>query len=215
MMGIQTIGDLAKTPLAALKARWGVNGEVIWRIANGLDDSPVSLNAHEQQKGIGHQMTLPRDYAKLEEIYVVIMELSELVCERARRQGKMGKVVAVGVQGSDFDNPQGFYRQRKLDTPTNITKKVYEAARALFKEHWDHKEGRYAIRKVGVTLQDLVPADVYQLDLFEDLPKITALEQTTDALKDRYGETVIMRASSLTEAGQIRDRSRKIGGHYK
>jgi DNA polymerase IV len=34
-------------------------------------------------------------------------------------------------------------------------------------------------------------------------------------IKDRYGDDAIMRASSLTEAGQARERAKMIGGHYK
>ena len=34
-MGIYTIGDLARYPLQRLRKRWGINGEVLWRIANG------------------------------------------------------------------------------------------------------------------------------------------------------------------------------------
>src|SRR5690625_3396659 len=67
-MGIHTIGDLAKTPLARLKNRWGINGEVIWQIANAHDPSPVSPNTYDHQKSFGQQMTLPRDYSQQEEI---------------------------------------------------------------------------------------------------------------------------------------------------
>ncbi len=36
-----------------------------------------------------------------------------------------------------------------------------------------------------------------------------------DDIKDRFGEVSILRASSLTSAGQAMDRNAKIGGHYK
>ena len=49
-LGMKTIGDIARTPLPRLKdkfrARFGkqsdIHAEVMWRTANGLDDSPVT-----------------------------------------------------------------------------------------------------------------------------------------------------------------------------
>ena len=85
-MGIRTIRDLANTPLTQLKSKWGVNGEVIWRIANGLDNSPVTVNTHSTQKDIGNGMTLPRDYTEAWEIEVVILDICTEVCRRARKK---------------------------------------------------------------------------------------------------------------------------------
>lgn len=210
-LGIRTIGDLACTPLAKLRRRWGINGEVLWRIANGHDDSPVTPGTHEQQKAIGHQMTLPRDYREAWEIEVVLLELSEWVGQRTRMKGYLGSVVSVGCQGADFDHPTGFHRQMTLPDPTAVTNRIYKGAVQLFHRHWDG----LPVRKVGVTLSKLVPDEMYQLTLFDEREKYRALEQTTDYLKEKYGNAAIMRAVSLTPAGQTADRSRKIGGHYK
>ncbi|MNG32160.1 DNA polymerase IV [compost metagenome] len=51
--------------------------------------------------------------------------------------------------------------------------------------------------------------------MFDDRERAMALERATDALKEKYGDSIIMRAVSMTDAGQARDRSGKIGGHYK
>jgi DNA polymerase-4 len=210
-MGIYTIGQLANTDLHKLRSKWGINGEVLWRIANGHDDSPVTPGAHDKQKAIGHQMTLPRDYRNKEEIEVILLELSELVCQRCRTKGYMGWVVSVGCQGADFDRPTGFSRQMKMPDPTNITMEVYNIAKGLFKKHWDG----LPVRKVGVTLSELANDDEYQLLLFSNREKVRALEKVTDAIKLKYGDSAIMRAVSGTNAGQAKDRSGKIGGHYK
>ncbi len=72
-MGITTIGGLANFPVKLLRKRWGINGEVLWRSANGIDYSPVTVKTHDQQKAVGHHMTLPRDYNDLDEIKVVLL----------------------------------------------------------------------------------------------------------------------------------------------
>ena len=219
-MGMLTIGDIARTPLPDLKrmmrARFGKNSdiqaEVFWRTANGIDESQVTPGTFDvQQKAVGHQMTLPRDYGKREDIDVILLELCEEVCRRCRAKGYMGRVVSAGAQGANFDQPAGFFRQTTVADPTNITKEVYDAARTIFYSQWDGQP----VRKIGVTLSGLSPDDQYQLTLFGDREKVRSLERTTDAIKQRYGSSAILRASSALQSGQARERGAKIGGHYK
>lgn len=210
-MGVQTIGDLARLPLSRLQSKWGINGEVLWNIANGIDPSPVTPGTHERQEAIGHQMTLPRDYGNAEELEIVLLELTDLVCRRCRSKGRMGWVVSVGCAGANFDQPTGFHRQMKLPDPTNTAQEMFETVRMLFRKHWDG----LPVRRVGVALSELVSDEEYQLSLFGPSEKCRALERTMDHIKDKYGDTAIMRAISLMAAGQAKDRAAKIGGHYK
>ncbi|MGU3473176.1 DNA polymerase IV [Paenibacillus sp. D51F] len=218
-MNIHTIGDLAHTPLPELKTRMrrrfgrnsDIQAEVFWQTANGIDPSPVRPTTHDAQAAVGHGMTLPRDYGKPEDINVVLMELSEEVCRRSRSKGYMGRVVSVGARGADFDFPTGFSRQTTLWDSTNISSEVYEAAKALFHQYWDG----LPIRQLSVTLGGLTGDEEYQLSLFGDREQKRQLARTTDWIKDRYGSTAILRASSLLQAGQAIERSVKIGGHSK
>jgi DNA polymerase-4 len=210
-MGIFTIGQLAAMPLYKLTDKWGVNGQVLWQTANGIDESPVTPNAFEGQKAIGHQMTLPRDYRNIVDIHVILLELSEEVCRRARQKKLIGQTVSVGARGADFEHPTGFNRQSTLPHSTNFASEVYEAARRLFEHHWDGQP----VRALSVCLTQLEPADTYQLDLFVNDHREHAIHATIDAIKDRFGAGAIMRAASLTDAGQAKERSKKIGGHYK
>lgn len=210
-LGIHTIGDLARYPLDRLKQIWGVNGHVLWMTANGYDYSPVTPTTYDMQKGIGHQMTLPRDYHLFEDIRVVLLELSEEVCRRARSKGLMGETVSVGCRGADFDRPSGFYRQMKLEHPTNHALNIFPVVEQLFQRHWDGEP----VRSLGVSLTQLKPDDEYQLDLFYDRERERKLNYTIDSIKERYGAAAIVRASSLTHAGQAYERAKKIGGHYK
>jgi DNA polymerase-4 len=209
-MGIFTIGELASTPLKRFTDKWGINGQVLWQIANGIDHSPVSLHTFDEQKAIGHQMTLPRDYRTLDEIKVILLELSEEVCRRARQKNVVGQTISVGSRGADFDIPSGFYRQTTMSQPTNFAVEVYEVACRLFLKHWDG----LPLRALSIGLTQLSSHEYYQLDLFRNDKKEHALSNVMDAIKDKYGSAAIIRAASLTTAGQVKDRSKKIGGHY-
>ncbi len=211
MMGIYRIGQMAEMSPAVLTRRWGVNGEVLWRTAHGLDDSPVSPKTHDLQKGIGHHMTLPRDYHTAREIKVVLLELCEEVCRRARSKQLMGGVVSVGCRGADFDTHTGFWRQMKLDDCTNDAMTLYKAVCRLFERYWQHTP----VRSVGVHLGQLTEDDVCQLDFFADKERQRSLAYVMDSIRAKYGNAAILRASSLLSAGQAQERARKIGGHYK
>ena len=219
-MGIHSIGDLAQTPLGKfkqmLRARMGKNSdiqaELLWQTANGIDPSPVSPQTHRiAPKSVGHMMTLPRDYITKKEIDTILLELTEEVCRDSRRKGYMGSVISVGCMCSPFDSPTGFSRQMTLPDPTNHTNTVYTAVRELFYRYWNG----LPVRRAGVTLSGLVTDDIYQVTLFENQERMRALERATDSIKDRFGSAAIFRASSMTAAGQAKDRSAKIGGHYR
>jgi len=210
-MGIFTIGGLAKFPVELLKKRWGINGEVLWQTANGIDYSPVTVKTHNQQKAIGHHMTLPRDYTKIVDIKIVLLELCTEVARRCRKKGYMGVTVSCGVRGADFDHPTGFNRQVTLSVPTNYDLDIFNAAYQLLLEFWD----RQPIRSLGVSLSNLQPSNNYQIDLFDNYLYREQLNRAIDAIWDKYGRTALYRASSLTGAGQAANRAVKIGGHYK
>ncbi len=210
-MGIYRIGQLAELSPHILTRRWGINGEVLWRTAHGIDDSPVMPKTHDQQKGIGHHMTLPRDYHTADEIKVILLELCEEVCRRARSKGLMGSVVSVGCRGADFEKPAGFWRQMKITDPTNDAMQLYQVSCRLFDQHWQ----QHPVRSVGVNLGQLVADNIRQLSMFDDIEKHRSLAYAMDGIRARYGNDAILRAVSLLRAGQAKERANKIGGHYK
>lgn len=123
----------------------------------------------------------------------------------------MGSVVSVGVSGGEYDLPTGFHRQVKLSEPTNDGKVIFEALKKLYKEHWTG----YPIRRLGVGLTQLTTDTYRQLNLFEPMKNNIVQNHVMDTVKEKYGKDAIMYASSISEAGQVQQRSKKIGGHYK
>ncbi|MNY09309.1 DNA polymerase IV [compost metagenome] len=176
-----------------------------------MDNSPVTVKTHNIQKDIGNGMTLPRDYREAWEIEVVLLDICSEVCRRLRRKNLMGNVVSIGVSGADFDHPTGFHRQVKLYDPTNVTLEVYKVVKKLFHEHWD----KQPVRRLGISISGLSSADTYQVSMFNNHEQLSKVDRVMDEIKDKFGDIAILRASSLTKAGQAIDRSGKIGGHYK
>ncbi len=208
-MGIRTVGHLAAFPREALAWRWGINGEILWLNAHGVDYSTVVPGAVEGSKGVGHTMTLPRDYGNREEIRVVLLEMTEEVCRRARTLGRLGTAVHVYCRGAGYRNPTGFARRRRLPAPTASTMEVFPHVLALFAAHWD----RLPVRRVGMGLAGLVPAGEIQLSLLGDSSRERALAGAMDRVRERFGAASLFRAASLSPGAQLFQRANLIGGH--
>lgn len=208
-LGVRKIGHLAALPREKLKRSWGINGEVLWLNAHGIDHSIIESKREETQKGVGHSMTLPRDYRNLREIETVLLELTEETCRRVRALGKVGCVAHLYCQGADFNCPSGFSRQKKLFEPTANTMDVYPVMQNIFMNNWD----RRAIRKLGLGISGLRDSSAYQLVFFEDKERKKNIGATMDEIRERFGVKGIFRLSSLTSGGQLFERAEKIGGH--
>jgi DNA polymerase-4 len=208
-LGIFTIGDLAQMPKEKLKYYWGIMGELLWLNSHGIDYSTINSNSTRIHKGVGHSITLPRDYLNEKEIKVVLLEITEEVCKRARNLGKLGKVVSLYCKGANFDDPKRVIRQKKLPEPTIITMDVYFYVIKLFNANWYG----YPVRTIGVSLSELIDDNPLQLSFFNNKEKKMNLHYTTDEIRDRFGKTSLFRASSLTSGGQLFERANKIGGH--
>ncbi|GMA59440.1 hypothetical protein GCM10025858_39440 [Alicyclobacillus sacchari] len=104
----------------------------------------------------------------------------------------------------------GFYRAKTLPRATNDPGELYPVLLALLDQHWDGS----GVRAVSVSVDMLQFRETVQLSLFENVLARTRLYETVDEIRARYGKTSIMRAVSLTRAGQLRERSMRIGGHY-
>ncbi len=208
-IGVRTIGHLAALPRDMLRRRWGICGEVLWLNAHGIDYSSVEPDSIQEQKGIGHTATLPRDYRKQQEIELVLLEMAEEVCQRARHQQKLGTTVHLYCRGADFDHPSGFSRQKKLPETTANALVIYPTILKLFRQHWD----RRPLRAVGISLSGLTDYCQLRLPFSDRNIREEILIQAADQVRERFGKTSLFRASSLGQGAQLLQRAGKIGGH--
>lgn len=201
--GIYTIGQLASTSVDFLVTVFGKMGVVLWRFANGLDDSPVKpfdehYNGNERLiKSIGNSITTPRDLQNLRDVKIIIYMLTESVAMRLRETGCYCQTVAIHVRNKELHS---FTRQMKLPKPSDLTNEIARAAIVLFENNYDFSSD---IRSMGVRVTDLVPDSTpIQLDLFgnEELRVRQArLDDTIDGLRKRFGNLAIRRALTIDD----------------
>ncbi|MDD4048233.1 MAG: DNA polymerase IV, partial [Clostridia bacterium] len=143
-------------------------------------------------KSIGHQITLPRDYTKVEDIQIVLLELAEAICRRTRMGNYVGRTVSRSVRGNDF---HGIHRSKTLKESTAYPQIVYNTSLKLFNQYWKEKE---PVRLLGLALSKLSHLKNKQLCFFNEDEK---LYNAIDQIKDKFGEKSLLRSSFLLEGG--------------
>ena len=197
-MGIYTIGDLAKTDVNLLRHKLGKHGETIWHFANGRNADIVS-SVPTENKGYGNSVTLSSDVTDKETGHRVLLCLCETVAARMRKDDQCGRCITVHLRTNEFHN---FSHQAQMNSITNNTQEIYEAACRVFDEAWD---GQTPLRQIGAQVTKLCHQPYRQYDFLsgvspEQYEKKLALDDTVDALRDKYGEDIIRRAKFTRDA---------------
>jgi DNA polymerase-4 len=205
-VGLQTIGQIARMGIEGLETALGGGGRDLWELANGIDDREVV--PEQEAKSIGAETTFDEDTEDREEIRKTILELSDRVGRRLRREGYFAGGVTLKFRDHLFHTVT---RAAMLPRRTDVGDDLFlEAWRQLQRVGWTGKR----VRLLGVTATHLHPASEApgsQLGLFRPAadPRRT-LARTVDAIRERFGAKAIARAS-LVEGGPGRKR-RKVGG---
>jgi nucleotidyltransferase/DNA polymerase involved in DNA repair len=204
-MGFQTIGQIARTPLATLEDTLGQGGRDLWDLANGLDDRPVE--PEQEAKSIGAEHTFGEDTADREQIRRTILELADRVGGRLRRDEVLAGGVTLKFRDHRFHTVT---RAAGLDQPTDVGDALFRAAWALLgRVEWQGSQ----VRLLGVTATRLRPAAAPpegQLPLFPGRPDPRRnLARTVDKIRERFGGEAITRASLLAQGREPRRRSRE------
>ena len=189
-MGIRTIGDLAKYPVALLEKEFKSYGRMLNAYANGIDDTPVAhAEAVREAKSIGNSTTIPYDVEKREEAYKILLSLAEMVSMRLREGKVCAREIGVEIKTTDF---QVYSHQKKLLNSIDCTNAVYEAAKMIFDEAWKKEP----IRHLGIRVAQLCRDECIQLSfLEEDWSKQKQADEAMDILRRKYGRETVVRST--------------------
>jgi DNA polymerase-4 len=187
-IGISTCGQLGKVHVSFLKKRFGVIGERLHEMGLGLDDSPVvPFDEEEDAKSISHSVTLEEDTSDSNLLRKVLLQLSERVSRRMRKDGFYGRRVVLTVRYSDFYT---FSKQKTLSRWINSGNEIFREALEIF-ESIPHPK---PIRLLGVGVS-LLKKEWCQLDLFEKKDKKEKMLKTMDRVNERFGDWTLTWAS--------------------
>lgn len=207
--GITTIGGIANADPQFLKRLLGVNGLGLWRSATGLDDTPVMHKDFVSPiKSVGHGITCTADLENEDEVWKVMLELSQDIGHRLR----IHKLKANGVQISIRSNDLGFRQyQAPLTLATQSPSVIAHKAIQIFRDnyHWI-----MPVRAVTVRAINLHPKnEPEQIDLFTDMRQLERLDRLDDCIEDirrRFGKRAVFQACLLGDLKMPFDNRDKV-----
>jgi DNA polymerase-4 len=187
--GIQTFGDLRRADDATLWRAFGRHGRAMRDRAAGIDDRSVEPNREE--KSISAEETFAVDIRDAAELERQLTRLADRTAARLRAHALAAGLVTIKVRRGDFTT---YTRQRPVLPPTQETAVVCGVARGLLKD-WLRKQPDAAVRLLGVGVGDLQTQR--QADLFTGVPQESRLDATVDGIRERFGKSLLTRASLL------------------
>ena len=211
-LGINTVGQLAKTDKNFLKAKFGVIGEQLWEHANGIDNTDIRKKYIPKDTSLSIGQVLFKDYSP-EDAKLIIREMSDDLCMRLRQHEQMTQRIGLAI-GYTAKVGGGFSHQVTLDYPSDDTEEITKDLLKMFDKY---NEG-ILVRRVYLSFSKLSGNQVRQISLFEDEQSVAekrALTKVMDILKTRYGKDIILRGSALLENSTAKERHNQIGGHHK
>lgn len=194
--GIRTIGQLAATDPDFLRRLLGVRGIDLWRYAAGRDESRVMQQDFVSPvKSIGHGITCTADLNTNEEVWKVMLELSQDVGHRLRVHGLDATGVQISIRSNELWGKQ---YQAHFQSATRSPRDLADLGRRLFEQEYQWST---PVRAVCIRAIDLVPhGQPTQMNLFVDQKRLDRRDQLDDAIeaiRRRFGKRSIIQAAVM------------------
>ncbi|MBQ1827519.1 MAG: DNA polymerase IV [Erysipelotrichaceae bacterium] len=195
--GIRTIGELANEDPEDLKKYFGKNGLLLWKYANGLDESQVMpFGYQEEAKSISNNMTSVRDLKTYQDADLILLREADRLSSQLRKENVRCKEVSVVFRDNRLKST---VHQVQLDQPSDLSSEIYHAARKIMRKYWNLE---IPLRSIGIRVGKLCDGDIDQLSLFTDASyreKQQKLEKTIDDIRSRFGRESIQRLAWLSD----------------
>jgi DNA polymerase-4 len=203
LMGIRTVGDLARFQAEGLENMFGKWGTAMAGKARGEDAGgwfDTEVGADTDPKSISHEHTYNEDTADPEQIESTLMRLSEMVGRRLRESRLHARTLQLKLRYKDFTT---ITRAHTLSAPTQLDTEIFEQARTLFRKNW--RKGTQ-VRLLGVHASSF-ENESKQDDLLEGgrRQRWQQALSAADRLRDKFGESSVHLASGLR--GSFRERT--------
>lgn len=190
-MGIEKVKTVQQMPMELMDRVLGKNGVVIWKKAQGIDNTPVV--AWQERKSISLERTFEKDTTDVTKLKSLVVAMAENLAYQLRNGNKLTSCVTVKIRYSDF---QTHSKQKRIPY-TSLDHTLIQVAMDLFNSLY---ERRILIRLIGVKFSHLT-GGTYQFRLFEDNQEMVHLYYAMDRMRNRFGQDAVKRAVAMGSKG--------------
>ena len=189
-LNIYTISDLANSDLNKLSKYFKNQAQYLINRANGIDESKV-VSTPPERKGIGNEITLPKDIETKDEVFNCFKILSEQISARLKKMGKYALTITIILKDNLFIRST---HQKKLLNAIRNSEDILKIAKELYLEMKYEKP----IRLIGIRVNNLTDMVIHQVSIFEsNIEESIKLEKTVDDLKEKYGTKIIKNLNDI------------------
>lgn len=199
--GIHTVQELRDFDVSRLRRRFGVVMERTVRELRGQSCLQlVDVSPAKQQ--IISSRSFGRYVTDLEELEQAVSSYMSRAAEKLRKQNSVAQTAFVYLQTNHHQDREPQYSPGmtlSLSRSTNDTRELVEAALIGLRRIY---RGGFRYIKAGVMLSEIMPAGIWQGDLFTDQstsPNISNLMKTIDQINLKMGKGVLRLASDGIE----------------
>jgi DNA polymerase-4 len=187
LLGLRTIGDLARVEPAYLERKLGAaSGAHLAALSRGVDPRPVVPD--REAKSVGAEETFDADLEGAVALRPHLHAQALRVGRRLRRAGLRARGVQLKLKLADF---KIVTRQATFDVATDDGQALYRAAAELLDRNLPEKP----VRLTGVSAHGLEPVEGVQTSLLAPAPSPRdALNRALDAINSRYGSRAVTTA---------------------
>ncbi|HEA22977.1 hypothetical protein LCGC14_0833940 [marine sediment metagenome] len=186
-LGLRQVRTIQEMPIDVMQRVLGKNGGVIWKRANGIDNTPVIPFC--ERKSISTERTFSKDTIDVEKLKGILIAMTENLAYQLRRGEKLTACIAVKIRYSDFNTYSKQLRIPYTSADHILIPKILEMFKTLYNR-------RLLVRLVGIRFSHLVSGN-YQINLFDDTEEVLNLYHAMDTIRKRYGDKSVLRASGL------------------
>ncbi len=172
---------------------------------NDIPLSVILLGEYERtkNKSISMSQILYRDYSK-EEAILIVKEMNDMLSNKLRRMNKTTKLIYLGINYSR-DLCKKFKETILLNESEDIPERIYEVLEYIYYKNIEN----LPIRKITIAYSKLSNKKYIQLSLFENnIIETDKYHKAIDKINERFGQTSILRASSLLKNSTIKNREK-------
>ena len=204
-LGVTYAADVSRYPKDFWERRFGKAGHALYERGQGIDARGIT--PFEPPKSESAENTFETDTLDREYLAVWLLRQAERVGRNLRKQNLSGRTITLKVKYADFTNVT---RARTLESPTNLTRVIFDTAKELLEElnptrkmrligvgvsHFGDEEKKTAPKTRQLSLipeENAVPEKEKK-----DAVRESAVDKAMDAVRDKFGTHMVMRGTLL------------------
>ncbi len=199
--GLDTLGKVAELPIGPMQSQFGPVGVKIWRLSQGIDDSP--LCPQKPEFDVSASFAFPIPTMNIDPLLLAIDHLLAKLFAQPEMRGRCARIAF--IEGQVYRKP-AWQRRIAFKTPIGNRRRAY----FVIKSSLYNVTLPGALEEVRLTLRELVGEAGLQESLFREVRERERLHQAIDQLKASQGINPIYQVREVEPWSRVPERRRAL-----